>query len=272
MQPLASRCWVVVMPAELQTPWHSDAARFAASLLDAEQPAPEFLTSASGINDARRFAVYKNNVTVSLVRSLEANFPAIVKLVGDEYFTALAHVFVEKHPPKTRVLAQYGAAFPAFLQAFAPLFEYPYLCDVAQLEQLWREAFHEADALPIAHEQLALIAPDDIASLRFIAHPATRLLHSKFAAGSIFSANRSDGAQREFDPAMGEYALITRPHFDCALRILNAADGAFVNSLLSGETLQEAIEHAIATREDFDLASSISGILEAGAFCEFSIC
>ncbi len=259
------------MLADPSKAWHSTASVFAASLLDAEKSSPDFLTSFSGNNDPRRYAVYKNNVTVSLIRAMESNFPAIQKLVGDEFFTPLARVFVEKHPPKSRILSQYGSAFAEFLDAFEPLADYPYLGDVARLEQFWREAFHETDAEPISNEQLATVTPEDVASLRFMAHPATRLLCSKYAAGSILAANRSDTEYPSFDPAKSEYALITRPSLDCALRILSRADGAFVTSLLAGETLQEAIEHALTTGDAFDLASGISGVLEVGAFSKFSI-
>lgn len=277
MQLPALRFWGVVMPADGQMsvptpmPWTSESALFAAALLDAEQVAPNFLTSASGVNDPRRFAVYKNNVTVSLVRALQSNFPAIVKLVGEEYFSALARVFVTNHPPKSRILAHYGAEFPSFLAAFEPLAAYPYLADVAQTEQFWREAYHEADALPVALERLATVDAQEVAHLRFEAHPAARFFKSNYAAGSIFSANHNDAEHAPIDPAKGEYVLITRPHFECALRILNAADGAFVRGLLSGETLKQSAEMAAATGEAFDLSASISGVLQAGAFSDFSI-
>lgn len=259
------------MPAKLQMSWHNASTLFAASLLNAERAAPDFLTSASGVYDQRRFAVYKNNVTVSLVRALQSNFPAIVKLVGEEFFTALARVFVTNHPPKSRILAQYGAEFPGFLATFEPLAAYPYLSDVAQLEQLWREAYHEADAAPVALEQLATVPATDVANLQFTAHPAARLLNSHYAAGSIFSANRSDAQHSDIDPAKGEYALITRPQFECALRILNGAEGAFVDGLLHGETLQDSAEKAVASGEYFDLSASIAGVLQAGAFADFRI-
>jgi Putative DNA-binding domain len=259
------------MRANLQMSWHDTSTVFAASLLNAEQAAPDFLTSFSGVNDQRRFAVYKNNVTVSLVRALQSNFPAIVKLVGEEFFTALARVFVTNHPPKSRILAQYGAEFPGFLAAFGPLADYPYLSDVAQIEHLWREAYHEADATPVTLEQLATVSATDVAGLRFKVHPAARLLQSHYAAGSIFSANRADAEWAPFDAAKGEYSLITRPHFECALRILNDAEGAFVNGLLNGATLQDSAEKAMATGANFDLSASISGVLQAGAFTDFSI-
>jgi hypothetical protein len=251
--------------------WEGHAKAFASSLLDAEKSGPDFLTSFSGNTDPRRYAVYKNNVTVSLIRAMESNFPAIQKLVGDEFFSALARLFVERHPPRSRILSRYGAAFPEFLDAFEPLAEYPYLGDVARLEQYWREAFHEADADPVSTEQLATVAPEDVAALRFTAHPAARLLHSRYAAGSILAANRQVADYPPFDPAMSECVLITRPSLECVLRILSPADGAFVTSLLAGETLQEAAQNALATGNGFDFASGLSVILEAGVFSEFSI-
>jgi hypothetical protein len=259
------------MQADSKDLWSKHANLFASALLNAEKSAPDFLTSINGINDERRYAVYKNNVTVSLIRALESNFPAIVRLIGEEYFAALARLFVEHHPPKTRILSQYGATFPEFLNTFEPLADYPYLGDVAQLEQNWREAFHEADAVPIAMEVLAKVPPEQIAALTFKVHPATRILQSNYAAGSIFSTNRSNIEAAPFDPATSEFILITRPHFECFLRILSPAQGIFVAGLINGKTLASALERVPPTDDGFDLAGNISGILEAGAFCDFGV-
>ena len=57
--------------------WANEAPVWILGLLNADAAAPGFLTSSSGVNDPRRYAVYRNNVTVSLIRALEANFPAI---------------------------------------------------------------------------------------------------------------------------------------------------------------------------------------------------
>lgn len=71
---------------ELQDNWADIAPQFAAGLLDPERPAPGFLTSFTGQADPRRYAVYRNNVIVSLIQALAANFPSIERLVGDEFF------------------------------------------------------------------------------------------------------------------------------------------------------------------------------------------
>lgn len=263
--------WAGVMPVEHSSEWGIYAPLFARSLLDSDKSAPDFLTSAAGHNDARRYAVYKNNVVVSLVRVMESNFPATVRLVGHQFFVDLARVFIKECPPQTRIMAHYGAAFPAFLEAFEPLAAYPYLGDVARIEQAWREAFHEQDADILDAHDLSKVAPDAIASLVFTAHPATRLLKSNYAAGSIFAANRSDGAGIINDPSVSEYALVSRPQFECALRILRPAQGAFVAALIEGKPLGAAVQIAQEMSATFDLTANIAGILEAGAFCEFSV-
>ncbi len=246
--------------------WAYDAPVFAGGLLNADAATPSFLTSKSGANDPRRYAVYRNNVMVSLIRAMEANFPAIARLVGEEFFSALAQVFISANPPRTRLLFEYGAEFPIFLESFEPVRPYPYLADVARVEQMWREAFHETDAPVMAAVDFTDIPPLQLPALKLSAHPATRILNSSFAAGSIFTANRSDDPGGNIDPTKGEWVLVTRPHMDCEVRILGTASGTFINALLASETLEAAAVSAMSTGEPFDLATNISGLLASGAF------
>ncbi len=73
----------------------STQASFAAALLDAGKPVPEGVTSHTGNQPARRFAVYRNNVVASLVKALGARFPVVSRIVGEEFFNAMARVFVD---------------------------------------------------------------------------------------------------------------------------------------------------------------------------------
>jgi hypothetical protein len=254
------------MQAEPSQSWARDGAAFASALLDADAPPPDFLTSSAGNNDPRRYAVYRNNVTVGLVRAMHANFPSIVRLLGDEFFSAMAQIYVTAHPPISRLMSEYGAEFSGFLRSFGPVQPYPYLPDVARIEQAWREAFHEEDA-PVLHAgDLANIAPDDLPSLRLVTHPASRLIQSQWAAGSIFSANRSGEAVDKIEVAKGEWVLVTRQKLDCEVRILDAAQGLFIEKLIRGQTLSAAVDAATATGEPFDLAGTVSGLIASSAF------
>ncbi len=59
-------------------PLETTLSAFARALADGQPP--PFATP------ARRFAVYRNNVAVGLIRALEARFPVTRRLVGDAFF------------------------------------------------------------------------------------------------------------------------------------------------------------------------------------------
>src|SRR5579863_9947696 len=89
-------------------------AAFARALADPALPPPEGALGRQGRPDARRFAVYRNNVAVGLTRALEARFPVTRRLVGDDFFRAAAGAFLAVHKPRDAVLVRFGAEFPEF--------------------------------------------------------------------------------------------------------------------------------------------------------------
>lgn len=234
---------------------------FAAGLLNPSAAVPQDVSGRT----PRRYAVYRNNVTVGLVRAMEANFPAIRQLLGETYFTGLSRAFVQAHPPASPLLFHYGDHFAAFLSAQEDLAQYPYLADVARLEQLWRRAYHAADAKPLAREALAHLGTEDLMTARFRLHPAAALLSSRYAVYAIFSANRGS-AGVVAAAARAECVLVTRPRFDVEVRLISLAEYAFLRSLAEKATLAEAAEEGFATNDSFDLAAAIRLMVEAGTF------
>src|ERR1043165_3700676 len=102
-------------------------AEFATSLLSADRPAPQGLVVRAGADPERRFAVYRNNVVVGLVRALEARFPVVKRLVGNDFVGAMAQVFVTEEPPRSPILFRYGSTFPDFIGNFPPAADVPFL-------------------------------------------------------------------------------------------------------------------------------------------------
>ena len=115
---------------------------FVHAVLRAGLLVPETVASMAGPSRERRIGVYRNNVKASLVAALVGAFPVVQRLVGEEFFEAAAFVFVEHHPPRSPVLAEYGAGFAAFLEGFEPARDLPYLADIARLEWARQQAFH----------------------------------------------------------------------------------------------------------------------------------
>ncbi len=146
---------------------------FADSLL-AEQPAcPPGLTAWNQSDPGRRFAVYRNNVMVSLIDALADTYPVTQALVGEEFFRAMAGVFARSRPPRSPVMAHYGEGFAGFIEDFQPAAGLPYLADVARLELLRVQAYHAADAAAVPAEEIALLLADAgrLAQARFSFSP-----------------------------------------------------------------------------------------------------
>ncbi len=239
---------------------------FSNALLNANAAVPSTLKAPNGGSAARRFDVYRNNVTYSLVSALADIYPTVQSLVGEEYFRAMARVHVEKNPPRSPILHEYGREFAAFLETFEPARNLPYLPDVARLDRLWLDAFHAADEMPLDGAQLALIEPEKLGDTRFVVHPATALLRSDYAAVSIVIRSREAASLEGIDPAIPEFGLVTRPEFDPAIHVLQAPAFTFTNRLIEGATLSEAADAALEVDPAFDLSSALSIIISSGAF------
>jgi len=187
--------------------------------------------------DARRFAVYRNNVQHGLSRALAARFPVIERLVGPPFFAAMARVFAAQHPPAGPVLAEWGQGFADFLAGFPPLANLPYLPDVARLEWLRGLSFHAADA-PVADAALlAQVAPERLV-LRLA--PCVQAFRADFPAVSLWQAHQPGALARALRSGP-EFALIARtPDFALLTEPLEGAMHRLLLALLAGQPLARA--------------------------------
>jgi hypothetical protein len=242
------------------------AAAFAPALLDPVRLAPEIVTGPNGKRPGKRYDVYRNNVTVSLIDALAAIYPAVQRITGIDFFRAMARFHVRGTPPTSPLLFDYGRDFPEFIAQYEHAQMMPWLADVARIERTWLDAYHAADAAPLAPSQLAAVAPERLGDLVLIPHPAAGIVRSQFAAVTIFAANRDTSPIGRIDAATAEDALVTRAEFDVVVRHLPPGGAVFASSLMSGRPLGEAAARALDAVADFDIASNITGLIEAGAF------
>lgn len=242
------------------------AAGFAASLLDPDRAVPKGVSARGSGPAGKRYAVYRNNVTTSLADALAGIFPAVRRLVGEEFFSGMAIAFARAHPPSSRLLFEYGRDFPAFVADFEPARALPYLADVASIERAWLDAYHAADAEPLPPLALSMIPPDDLPAARFSPHPALRVLRSRYAAFSICAANRDEAtASGPIRGDVPEDTLVTRPGLTVSMRRLPPGAADFLLALAAGETFVAAIGAGFAETADFDPAGAIGILLETGA-------
>jgi hypothetical protein len=217
------------------------------------------------------FAVYRNTVMKGCVDALQANYPAVSRLVGGEWFRAAAAVFVREQLPGQATLMYYGAQFAAFLAVFPAAAELPYLPGVARLDRFWTESHGAPDAAALDPAALAGLAPAALAAT--VLHPHAAARWAWFPGQPIYTVwqqNReASDAAGEID-WRGEGALLTRPHSVVRWLRLDAAGCAFLDACAAGSPLAAAAAAALAAQEDADLALLMKTLLEAGAFGRMS--
>ncbi|MDI7860997.1 DNA-binding domain-containing protein [Rhizobiaceae bacterium n13] len=240
--------------------------RFAAALQDGTLPIPAGLNSWNAGRPERRFGVYRNNVAVGLIGALASRFPATERIVGEEFFAAMAREFIRHHPPRSPLLLSYGDDFGNFAKAFEPARALAYLPDIIRLEIARGHAYHAADAQPMAGDVLAAVDPSRLAGLTFVMHPSASVVRSPHPVVTIWAMNAGEMEIAPIAGLAGEDALIVRPQMNVEVHRLPPGGAVFLEALQTGSTLAAAVESASADSADFNLSANIAGALGAGAF------
>ena len=225
-----------------------------------------------GLADQPGFAVYRNTVVKGCIDALQANFPAVLRLVGEDWFRAVAALHACARPPLDARLLLYGADFPDFLAGFAPAADLLYLSGVARLDRFWTEAHVAADAPALEPSALAGLPPEQLGDLVLQPHPAARW--AWFDGQPVFTLwqrnRRSVAEGMDSGDALdwtGEGALLTRPGGVVAWIALEAGGCAFLDACAAGRPLALAADQALSRQADCDLARLMAALLQAGAFC-----
>ncbi|CAM5789178.1 DNA-binding domain-containing protein [Ottowia pentelensis] len=247
-------------------PWPEYSAAFAPGLTDPQCPAPADVVAHGGKGVVRRYNVYRNNVTVSLIQALADIYPAVQRITGAEFFRAMARFHVRATPPTSPLLFEYGRDFPAFIAAYEYAQALPWLADVACIERAWLDAYHAADRPALDAGALAAIDPARLMALRFAPHPAARIVRSRHPAITFFTMNQAEGVPAPLHAHDAEDALITRPGPDVIVSRLPAGGAVFLTRLLAGDPLGAATAAAFDEAPSFDLGANLAGMISAGVF------
>jgi len=226
-----------------------------------------------GIAVAERLRIYRNTFIAVATRALRLNYPALVRLVGDDCFAAITHAHVIAHPPGCAWLDAYGADFPAFVAGWPSTSSLGYLEDVARLEWAVGRALHAPDVPPLAPAALATLPPKAQAGLRFVAHPSVRLLRTTFPADAIWRAvlSRDDDALAAVDLSRGPaWLLVQRTRSGIDVAALDEPAWRFTDALCAGVALQEALD-AARERQFVDAPTLIAEHLRAERFVGFQV-
>jgi hypothetical protein len=226
----------------------------------------------AGIAPERRLAIYRNNAVEGFLKTLQATFPTIVRLSGENWFRQVGRQYMHRHPSRSGNIHYIGEHFASFLEAQLAGSSYEYFADVARLEWAYQEVLVAADHPTFELSALALVAPADYGALTFSTHPAMRLVHSRFPVLAIWRANRGDAASEErvaLDQGSSS-VLVIRREDHVELRELPPADFALLAALARGEALEQAAECALEIDPRVALDATLGRIVSLGTLVDFT--
>ena len=200
---------------------------------------------------------------------MQAAYPVMAQMLGDEAFAMLARDFWRAHPPVRGDLAQWGAELGDWVQGHAQLAGEPFLGDVARVEWALHRAASAADLepQPATFALLSTMEPD---GLTLQLSSGTRVVSSAYPVASIVAAHLHGNPTLEVVGARlrageGESAVVWRQGFKPQVAPCSAAEADFVRALQSGASLLSAL--AQAGNLDFNpwLTSAVQNGLVLGA-------
>lgn len=196
----------------------------------------------------RRLDVHRNNSVVSLIDALASTFPVTEALVGEDFFRDMARERVLADPPRSPLVFRYGDGFAEFVDGYAAAAPVPYLGDMARLEYLRVQCHHAADAnaVALADFHALMSAPERLADLRMILHPASAWLRSDHAVLSLWRAhqgleNLTAADLAGIDPHTAEAVLVTRPRWDVHVHPIDRRLTHALDALRDGAPLGAAL-------------------------------
>lgn len=140
-----------------------------------------------------RIQIYRNNFIIGLSEVLQATYPTVQALLGEECFLQIARQHVLSHPLTKGDVTEYGAQFEQTLQQFEAVMQAaPYCAEMARFEwafDISQQRFSNVappELLPLT--KLAQLAPEQHASLCFHLPADVELIESRYALFSLHHA------------------------------------------------------------------------------------
>ena len=212
-------------------------------------------TPATAINEGknRGLQVYQANAEVLALRSLQASYPVVHQLVGDEAFALLARDLWHQAPPTRGDVAQWGGGLAALIRSIPQLADEAYLPDVARIEWALHQAATAADATADL-ASLALLTQHDPNTLTLQLAPGTTVMQSPQPAASVVTAHlyaspSFDTVGQKLRAQTPESTLVWRQGLRPMVAACPLADALFVEGLLQGGSLIAALEASSSTTD-----------------------
>lgn len=238
--------------------------RFADGLLGADLDPGIFRGDAA--HAGRCFAIYRGNAVANREHALANAYPVLKRLVGEDFFRALARELWHRAPSAAGDLNGFGEGLDALLQGFAPVAPYPYMPAVAALEWALHQAHYAPDSQALDAAELARLDPAVLGDIRLALRPGCRVLAFGFDIPALWLAHQQADVTWPADLERPVWCLVCRPHWRAEPLPLSAGEHAVLAALAQGHPLGEALEQGAQADAALDPGATLPRWIQSRIF------
>lgn len=243
--------------------------RLQAFLLHGERDIEQHVIGTARVPVATRLGIYGEAYRVRLTEALASNYPALLKLLGEMDFAALATSYIDTHVSRWPSIRHYGAELAHFLTTAETYRDIPLLAELAAWEWAMTEVFDAADDDTLEVAALTTVPPEEWAGLRFDFHPAIRRLDLLWNAPQTWKALTGGGERPQPElTAHRQPWLLSRHQLQILFRSLAGDEAVAFDALRAGATFGDAClvlcEHLTAEQAPIRAATRLRSWTESG--------
>lgn len=209
-----------------------------------------------------RLGIYRDAYRLRLIEVLGNDYEILHTCLGDELFDALASDYIAAHPSTFRNVRWFGGKLAEFLRSTPRCAGHPELAELAQFEWSLGQAFDSPDEDAVSFEEVAAVTPEAWAELRFIPHPALRLLELRTNAVAIWKAigNHDNSFKPETFPDPVTWAVWRKQHSPF-FRSLEADEAWALKAMISQASFGEICAGLCEWVAEGEAAGRAAGLL-----------
>ncbi len=217
-----------------------------------------------------RFAVYRNTGLLARVESLCANHPTVGQIMGEDWLTAVAHLYCGQVAATEPSLIAYGRDFGDWLGSFPEAADYPYLANIARLDRLWLECAFAADGPVLDPAVLAEIATGSRGAAQLVLHPSARMASFADTSPLLWRANRPPATPS--GPLVYEERptaiLLCRPEGQVVTHLVSPLAAQIVCQCQAGRPILDIAAEVLAADAKAPFAEALAHLFSLNVFSD----
>ena len=195
-----------------------------------------------------RVDIYANMYFYRLLDVLKEDFPATLRVLGEDNFHNLATGYLLEYPPTEPSVHYCGRHLAEFLRDHPLRKDAPYIADLAALERAVVEVFHGPDGPVLEADELRAIAPEKWPALTMRTHPGVQVLKLDYRVAELLRAIEEERELNSADAAVVE-VIVWRRDSKVLYRELEKVEQRAIAALLGGATFAKICELVAEDRD-----------------------